>query len=104
MPYCESSNPSITSISPNHVKIGELAAKALKRLMEKPQTYMPISICYAATSTVERQSTKHVPPATLLVERALSFIHQNATKGIGAADVTDYLGVSRRLAAIFALF
>ena len=96
--YCESSNPSITSISPDHVKIGELAAKALKRLMGKSQAHMPISICYAATTTVERQSTKPVPPATLLVERALAFIHQNATKGIKAADVTGYLGVSRRLA------
>ena len=96
--YCESSNPSITSISPDHVKIGELAAKALNRLMGKSQTHMPISICYSATSTVERQSTKPMPPATLLVERALAFIRQNAIKGIRAADVTAYLGVSRRLA------
>ena len=49
---------------------------------------------------VERQSAKPVTPATRLVEQATAFIRRNALKGIGAMDVVNHLGVSRRLADV----
>ena len=95
--YCETSDPTITSVAPDHVQLGELAARALKTLLTKPQK-LPTAICSSANTIVERQSAKPIAPATLLVERAMAFIRQNATKGISAADVAEHLGVSRRLA------
>jgi transcriptional regulator GlxA family with amidase domain len=50
-----------------------------------------------AKSIVERESTRHISPATHLAEEAMSFIRRNATKGISSADVARHLRVSRRL-------
>ncbi len=96
--YCETSDPTITSIDPDHVRLGELAAKVLKSLIAKSASGDNTMTFNLPSRIVERESTRAIPPATLLVERAISFIRQNATKGIGAVDVTEHLGVSRRLA------
>ena len=98
--YCETSRPMITSITPNHARIGELAARALKKLMQSPaKAKSPIEIMSPSShKIIERQSTKPISPVAQLVNRAESFIRQNATKGISAADVAADLGVSRRLA------
>ena len=50
-----------------------------------------------AKTIVERESTRHVSPATHLAKEAMSFIHHNALKGITATDVAKHLRVSRRL-------
>ena len=50
-----------------------------------------------AKSIVERESARHISPATHIAEEAMSFIRRNALKGIGAADVARHLRVSRRL-------
>ena len=98
--YCETSKPMITSITPDHARIGEQAAKALKKLMQSPEkAKSPLRIMSLSNhKIIERQSTKPISPVAQLVNRAESFIRQNATKGISAADVAAYLGVSRRLA------
>ena len=98
--YCETSRPMITSITPNHARIGELAAKALKKLMQSPsKAKRPMQIMSPSNhKIIERQSTKPISPVAQLVNRAESFIRQNATKGISSADVAADLGVSRRLA------
>ena len=106
--YCETSVPTITSIAPNHVRLGELAAKELKRLMTVSRRSQKASAGKAAESPpvisltshkiIERQSSRSIPPASQLVEHAIAFIRQNSTKGIGAFDVAAHLGVSRRLA------
>lgn len=98
--YCETSRPMITSITPNHARIGELAAKALKKLMQpRSKTKCPMQIMSPSNhKIIERQSTKPISPVAQLVNRAESFIRENATKGISAADVAAELGVSRRLA------
>ena len=46
---------------------------------------------------VERESTKPLPPATRLVDRALAFIAANHHAPITPRDVATHLGVSRRL-------
>ena len=98
--YCETSRPMITSITPNHASIGELAAKALKKLMQpRSKAKCPMQIMSPSNhKIIERQSTKPISPIAQLVNRAESFIRENATKGISAADVAAELGVSRRLA------
>ena len=98
--YCETSIPTLTSIMPSHVHVGELAAKALKQLMQSPsKAKSPVQIISPPSyKIIERQSTKPISPVAQLVNRAESFIRQNATSGISSADVAADLGVSRRLA------
>ena len=94
---CETAEPTLTSIAPDHVRLGELAAATLKSVMARPLAHHAEKL--SATKTIiERQSARHIVPAAQLVERISAYIHHNATKGIGAADVVRQLGVSRRLA------
>ncbi len=98
--YCETSIPTLTSIMPNHIHVGELAAKALKKLMLSPAKAKSLVQITSPSNykIIERQSTKPISPVAQLVNRAESFIRQNATRGISSADVAADLGVSRRLA------
>ena len=95
---CDTAEPTLTSIAPDHIHLGELAADALKRLMDgEPHRRAPMTQS-PTMKIVERQSAKPISPATRLVEDAIAFIRHNALKGIGAADVVAHLGISRRLA------
>ena len=96
---CDFTTPRLTSIFPDHVHEGELAASGLKRMLANHE-------CRQRTRTVrskkksifERESTAPVSPAARLVDMANAYIVRNATKGINAKDVIKHLGVSRRLA------
>lgn len=94
---CETAEPSISSVALDHVKLGELAATALRRLLANPGQ-PPFTLLSSIRGVVERASARPVAPAAALAERAVAFIRKNATKGIGAADVAVHLGVSRSLA------
>ena len=96
---CETSEPTLTSIAPDHVRLGELAAATLCRIMANPSS-MSFESLLPVKTVIERQSTRHVTPAAQLVERALAYIRRNAIKGISTSDVVSHLGVSRRLADI----
>lgn len=95
---CDTAEPTLTSIAPDHIRLGELAAEALDGLMRGAPRRHALTIRSSVKTIVERQSAKPVTPATRLVEQATAFIRRNALKGIGAMDVVNHLGVSRRLA------
>ena len=95
---CDTAEPTLTSIAPDHIRLGELAAEALKNLMNGAHRHHALTIRSSVKTIVERQSAKPVTPATRLVEQAMAFIRRNALKGISAVDVVNHLGVSRRLA------
>ena len=94
---CDFTSPQLTSIFPDHVKEGELAASTLQTLLKQSNRRHTQTFRSSAKTIVERESTRHVSPATHLAEKAMSFIRRNAIKGIGAADVANHLRVSRRL-------
>lgn len=94
---CDFTSPQLTSVYPDHVKEGELAAATLHALLKKSDSHRTRTFRSNAKSIVERESTRHISPATHLAEEAMSFIRHNALKGIGAADVARHLRVSRRL-------
>ena len=96
---CETASPPLTSLAPDHVRLGRLAAEALRRRMERPDA-PDDELHIAGATVVERQSTRPVNPGVALAERAMAFIQRNATRGIGAADVVAHLGVSRTLAGL----
>ncbi len=94
----ESCVPPLTSILPDHEKLGYAAARALERLMAgrgqkdaEPFLIRPVKV-------VERESAVASTPTAHLLSRALDFIRKNAVKGIKVDDVAKALGISRRLA------
>ena len=96
---CDYAHPSLSSIKPDHRKVGYTAAAELARLLNARARARGVRsvICHGQT-VVERESTRALPPAAELVRRALRFIDQHAVEGISARDVVAHLGVSRRLA------
>ena len=94
----ESCVPPLTSILPDHEKLGYAAARELERLMSgrahrgaKPFLIRPVKV-------VERESAVASTPTAHILSRALDFIRKNAVKGIKVDDVAKYLSISRRLA------
>ena len=94
----ESTVPPLTSIRPDHEKLGFVAARELERLMNGRSAKPYVAFLSRPKELVERESAIATAPAAHLLARANRFIAKNATKGISARDVADYLGVSRRLA------
>ena len=117
----ESCVPPLTSILPDHEKLGYAAARALERLMAEREvgTRVPRVHGHAGRVTlpnaqnglqlsqpflirpvkvVERESAIASTPTSHLLSSALEFIRKNAVKGIRVDDVAKALGISRRLA------
>ena len=94
----EHSNPPLTSVQPGHFEIGFTAARELSRLMAARRKPPVRTICVPPKRVVVRESTRILPPATTLVERAKKFIAERAASGIGVEDVVAHLGCSRNLA------
>ena len=94
----ESSDPPLSSIMPDHEKLGFVAARELERLMSASKRKSPTPFLARPIKVVECESALAVSPAAHLLTRATDFIRKNATKGIRVEDVAKFLGVSRRLA------
>ena len=92
------SSPPLTSVQPGHYEMGFKAAAELERLMSAPRRGRIREISVPPALVAERESTKGVPPAVMLVQRAKRYIRQKLALGISAADVVSYLGCSRELA------
>ena len=92
---CENTNPTLSSIRLAHEKLGYSAAKALDALMtgkciRTKEELPPLDI-------IVRNSTTYLPPARLLVNRAMRIIENHGSKGIRVTDVARQLGVSTSL-------
>lgn len=95
---CELADPSLTSIDPDHVAEGELAARALDALMRGRRPPPAEKLVNRTHRIVERESARAIAPASHLVRAAQVFLADNFTKDIGVDDVVASLRVSRRLA------
>lgn len=97
---CLHSTPPLSSIIAGHKELGLAAAQTLDRLMSGRRiprasgNTIPVDI---DLKIVERNSSRIIPPMTVLVERAKQFIRNNACRGIGVGDVVTNARVSRRL-------
>lgn len=96
---CDFANPPLTSIWPNHHRMGFKCAEELGKLMSRNRrpTANRTIVC-PPKCLVKRESTVALSPAAHIVDRATAFIDQNATLGIGVRDVVAHLRISRRLA------
>ena len=96
--YCTSASPQISSIAFDSEKEGDMAADLMLRMVSARKGGTARTICCGNVKRiVERESTRPPAPAAYLIERAMSFISENATKGIGPQDVAAHLGISRTL-------
>ena len=96
---CEHMTPALTSVQPDHVAEGRLAAEILASMMGARHATESVrrELC-GVRQLVARESTPSVSNAGRLVQRAVAYIQANAAKGIGVRDVVAHLGCSRRLA------
>ena len=100
---CDFTTPTLTSVSPDHILEGQLAAEIIDRMMRHPSLNPQHSTrnhqphLNTAKKVVERESARPVSPVTALIARAISFIDAHASENIKAADVVSALGVSRSL-------
>ncbi len=92
---CESVNPTLSSIRLAHEDLGYSAAKALDALMAGTRTRTNEEL--PPLDVIVRSSTTHLPPARLLVDRAMRIIEDHGPKGIRVTDVARKLGVSTSL-------
>ncbi len=96
---CDFANPPLTSVMPDHVLEGEIAAKTAEKMMSGRShgASKALQILNTAKKMVERESARPVAPATVLVTRAMEYIDANAARNIKAPDVVKAMGVSRSL-------
>ena len=94
---CDSAEPPLSSILPDHERAGYVAAERLDALM-RGRNPKPHSVFLKARKVVERETTSSVTSSAHLVGKAIAYINSNATKGITVVDVIKHLGCSRRLA------
>lgn len=93
--YCKSVKPQLSSIHPNHLKLGYLAARELNRLMQNQRPRPPVIV--PPLRLVERASTRGIPPAGHLITSALAYIDSNLGEHLSAKTIARQLGVSESL-------
>ena len=94
---CDFSTPPLTSIAPDHMLEGQIAAKTLDGMMRRRAKRRPLRILNTAKKVVERESAKPISPVTALIARALAFIDAHASENIKTDSVVAAVGVSRSL-------
>ena len=94
---CDSAEPPLSSILPDHERSGYAAAERLDSLM-RGRNPKPRTLSVKVSKAVERETTRPVTVSAHIIGKALAYIRRNATKGVGVKDVVGQLGCSRRLA------
>ena len=96
--YCMFSAPRLSSIDPDAVAIGKAAAETLAQMIgNSAKVADPPQLTIPPKGIVARESTNTYPNAPRWFADAISFIRDNAAKGISASDVFHHVGFSRTL-------
>ena len=96
---CESSVPSISSVEPDYVRSGTMAAEILNDLMAR-RMRKPIRTTYPPLKVVRRESTRRLPKCDKSVSDALELIRRESCNGLAARDVFKLFPCSRRMAEL----
>lgn len=96
---CEFTDPPLTSIAPDHVREGEIAAETLLALLNAGKgTNFQTTRESGKFEIIERETTSSRTPSEHLAKEAMAFIRRNFKSGIGVEDVLRSIpGRSRRL-------
>lgn len=95
---CENTEPRLSSVQPDFIGEGRLAAELLERMMSggtiAPENHLrKVGI----RAIVHRESTVAQSEAGKFVQKVLAYISREAVKGIGVEDVARRFKVSRSL-------
>ncbi|MBR1609553.1 MAG: substrate-binding domain-containing protein, partial [Kiritimatiellae bacterium] len=93
---CLNSQPTLSSIHPDHAVLGEKAVDELDRLMAGGAGRVT-TVRIPVTGVAERGSTRFLPPAEHLVRAAEKCIAELSSRPLRVADVAARLRVSRPL-------
>lgn len=91
-----SASPHLSSLQLPFRELGFKAAEMLDKMLRGRKPPMR-TIRVGGTHLFERESSAHIPPATILVENAREYISEHACEGIGAIDVIRHVRTSRSL-------
>lgn len=97
---CENAEPRLSSVQPDFIREGRLAAEILDRMLTNDryrQMQAGTVHLVGLRQIVNRDSTPPRSDAGLLVQKAVSFIKRNALRGISVQDVARHLNVSYSL-------
>ncbi len=94
---CLMASPTISSVQPDFVDEGYRAARELQSLMMTSRQPRRRKFFCGGSLMVSRASTRHATNVAMLAHDALTFVKENALRGISARDVAKHLHVSRRL-------
>lgn len=95
---CPHTTPPLTSVQPDHERIGALAAERLREMLDGRRLARPEHIMVGVKRIEVRESTSPVTHSGKLVQRALAFISAHYAEPIRPRDVVRELKISRRLA------
>ena len=98
-PICEHAAPTLTSIQPDFLLAGELAARTLGEIVQDRRR-RAIRLTFGPASIVRRASTRTSRRYDPDVTAALELIRRRACEGISSADVTATFKCSRRMAEV----
>jgi len=96
---CENTTPTLSSVLPDFVGGGYLAAELLDRQMRSTRR-PPVKLTYGIKRIVHRQSSLHISNPNWIALKAKEFIRLNACMDISVDDVAKHLSISRRLAEL----
>ena len=95
---CENAEPRLSSVYPDFVEEGRLAAEILEKMMAGGSIPAERRLRKVGIRTiVHRESTVAQSEAGRLVQKVLAYIEREAVKGIGVEDVARRFKVSRSL-------
>ena len=94
---CENAHPRLSSVQPDFLEEGRLAAETLDNMMRGTAPTKRI-LLVGVKGIVQRESTAEQSNAGRLVQKAVAYIDGHALEGIGVTDVVRHLKCSRRLA------
>ena len=91
---CENCEPKISSIQPDYIREGHMAAETLDRMMRGRRTTKPTVFLSGIRNVFHRESTLQPSNSGRLVQKALAYLERNACAGIGVADVARHVHCS----------
>ena len=94
---CEHTRPKLSSIRPNTVMQGFMAAKELDRILSGKGKNGKTIVC-AHLGLSERDSTAPIPPGVRIVQEVNAYLDKHALEPIRVANIVAHVGVSARLA------
>jgi LacI family transcriptional regulator len=97
---CENTEPRLSSVQPDFIQEGRLAADILGRMLASAsyrRAQCGRFYRVGVRQIVHRDSTHPLSEAGILIQKALAYIEKNATKGIGVQDVARHLKISYSL-------